>query len=218
MGAGQTRYYERLLTSKKRQPLREEAARNLAEVQATPREFIRDPVLLEFLGLPATGRLLGSTLEHSLIDNLQSFLLELGKAFAFVTRQQHRDQGFLHRSGFLQLPDQVLRRFDLKTRELTHQDIGQTDMYIRLYDDQWRNPDDNPTVDIILCAHKDHTVVHYSVLHGNEQLFATKYKLILPSEEELRAELLREQALIADAPAQQPPKTRRKTKITGGKT
>jgi len=218
-----TLYYERLLASKDRQPLREEAAHNLADIQTTPREFIRDPVLLEFLGLPGTGKLLESSLEHALIDNLQAFLLELGKGFAFVARQQRistETKDFYIDLVFYNYLLKCFVVFDLKTRELTHQDIGQMDMYVRLYDDQRRGADDGPTVGIILCAHKDHTVVRYSVLHGNEQIFATKYKLILPSEEELREELLREQALIADqtlaaptgAPAQQTPKAKRKTK------
>ena len=196
-----TLYYERLLTSKDRQPVRAEAAEKLAEIQSTPREFIRDPVLLEFLGLPGTGKLLESNLEHALIDNLQAFLLELGKGFAFVARQQRlstETKDFYIDLVFYNYLLKCFVLFDLKTRELTHQDIGQMDMYVRLYDDQRRSPDDGPTVGIILCAHKDHTVVRYSVLHGNEQIFASKYKLILPSEEELRAELLREQALIAE--------------------
>ncbi len=196
-----TLYYERLLTSKDRQPVRDEAAEKLAEIQATPRQFIRDPVLLEFLGLPGTGKLLESNLEHALIDNLQAFLLELGKGFAFVARQQRlstETKDFYIDLVFYNYLLKCFVLFDLKTRELTHQDIGQMDMYVRLYDDQRRSPDDGPTVGIILCAHKDHTVVRYSVLHGNEQIFASKYKLILPSEEELRAELLREQALIAE--------------------
>jgi predicted nuclease of restriction endonuclease-like (RecB) superfamily len=196
-----TLYYERLLTSKDRQPVRAEAAEKLAEIQSTPREFIRDPVLLEFLGLPGTGKLLESNLEHALIDNLQAFLLELGKGFAFVARQQRlstETKDFYIDLVFYNYLLKCFVLFDLKTRELTHQDIGQMDMYVRLYDDQRRSPDDGPTVGIILCAHKDHTVVRYSVLQGNEQLFASKYKLILPSEEELRAELLREQALIAE--------------------
>lgn len=195
-----TLYYERLLASKDRQPVLDEATEKLAEIQATPREFIRDPVLLEFLGLPGTGKLLESKLEHALIDNLQAFLLELGKGFAFVARQQRistETKDFYIDLVFYNYLLKCFVLFDLKTRELTHQDIGQMDMYARLYDDQRRSPDDGPTVGIILCAHKDHTVVRYSVLHGNEQLFATKYKLILPSEEELRAELLREQALIS---------------------
>ena len=217
-----TLYYERLLTSKDRQPVRAEAAEKLAEIQATPRQFIRDPVLLEFLGLPGTGKLLESNLEHALIDNLQAFLLELGKGFAFVARQQRlstETKDFYIDLVFYNYLLKCFVLFDLKTRELTHQDIGQMDMYVRLYDDQRRSPDDGPTVGIILCAHKDHTVVRYSVLHGNEQLFASKYKLILPSEEELRAELLREQELIAaqvlaaaDVPARRITKPKRKTK------
>ena len=217
-----TLYYERLLTSKDRQPVRAEAAEKLAEIQSTPREFIRDPVLLEFLGLPGTGKLLESNLEHALIDNLQAFLLELGKGFAFVARQQRlstESKDFYIDLVFYNYLLKCFVLFDLKTRELTHQDIGQMDMYVRLYDDQRRSPDDGPTVGIILCAHKDHTVVRYSVLHGNEQIFASKYKLILPSEEELRAELLREQELIAaqvlaaaDVPARRITKPKRKTK------
>ncbi len=217
-----TLYYERLLASKDRQPVRDEAAQKLAELQATPREFIRDPVMLEFLGLPGTGKLLESKLEHALIDNLQSFLLELGKGFAFVARQQRistETKDFYIDLVFYNYLLKCFVLFELKTRELTHEDIGQMDMYVRLYDDQRRSSDDGPTVGIILCAHKDHTVVRYSVLHGNEQLFATKYKLILPSEEELRAELQREQALIAeqsllaaDEAAPQATQPKRKTK------
>ncbi len=218
-----TLYYERLLASKDRQPVRDEASEKLAEIQATPREFIRDPVMLEFLGLPGTGKLLESNLEHALTDNLQSFLLELGKGFAFVARQQRistETKGFYIDLVFYNYLLKCFVLVDLKTRELTHEDIGQMDMYVRLYDDQRRSPDDGPTVGIILCAQKDHTVVRYSVLHGNEQLFATKYKLVLPSEEELRAELLREQDLIAsqvlatstDVPAPRATKAKRKTK------
>lgn len=219
-----TLYYERLLASQDRQSVREEATHNLAEIQTTPREFIRDPVLLEFLGLPGTGKLLESTLEHALIDNLQAFLLELGKGFAFVARQQRistETKDFYIDLVFYNYLLKCFVVFDLKTRELTHQDIGQMDMYVRLYDDQRRSADDGPTVGIILCAHKDQTVVRYSVLHGNEQLFATKYKLILPSEEELREELLREQALLADqttvavsnTPLPRTPKVDRKAKV-----
>jgi predicted nuclease of restriction endonuclease-like (RecB) superfamily len=218
-----TLYYERLLASKDRESVRDEATEKLAEIQSTPREFIRDPVMLEFLGLPGTGKLLESNLEHALIDNLQSFLLELGKGFAFVARQQRistETKDFYIDLVFYNYLLKCFVLFDLKTRELTHEDIGQMDMYVRLYDDQRRSPDDGPTVGIILCAQKDHTVVRYSVLHGNEQLFATKYKLVLPSEEELRAELLREQEHIAsqalatrtDVPAKRATKAKRKAK------
>lgn len=190
-----TLYYERLLASKDREAVREEAAEKLSGMEPSPREFIRDPVLLEFLGLPGTGRLLESELEGALIANLQAFLLELGKGFAFVARQQRvstESKDFYLDLVFYNYLLQCFVLFDLKTGELTHQDIGQMDMYVRMYDDLHRGPKDNPTVGIILCAGKDETVVRYSVLHGHEKLFATKYKLVLPSEAELRQELERE--------------------------
>lgn len=205
-----TLYYERLLASKDRQPVRNEAAANLAQMRSTPREFVRDPVLLEFLGMPDTRKLLESELENALLDNLQAFLLELGKGFAFVARQQRistETKDFYIDLVFYNYLLKCFVIFDLKTGELTHQDIGQMDMYVRLYDDQRRSPDDGPTVGIILCAHKDHTVVRYSVLHGNEQLFASKYRLFLPSEEELRSELINEQQKLAEQ-IRTPPKQR----------
>jgi len=194
-----TLYYERLLVSQDRQPLREEASANLTALKVTPREFVRDPVMLEFLGIPNTGKLLESRLEDALIENLQSFLLELGKGFAFVARQQRistESKDFYIDLVFYNYLLKCFVLFDLKTTELAHQDIGQMDMYVRMYDDLRRGPEDNPTVGIVLCAQKDKSIVRYSVLHGNEQLFATKYKLVLPSEEELRAELVREQRFI----------------------
>ena len=217
-----TLYYERLLASRDRKPVRDEAAEKLADLPITPREFVRDPVLLEFLGLPGTGKLLESRLEDALLDNLQAFLLELGKGFAFVARQQRvstESKDFYIDLVFYNYLLKCFVLFDLTTDELTHQDIGQIDMYVRLYDDQRRGPDDGPTVGIILCAHKDHTVVRYSVLHGHEQLFASKYRLILPTEAELRAELIREQELLAgqlpipseeNKPAARPAKRKRK--------
>jgi hypothetical protein len=158
-------------------------------------------VLLEVLGLPNSGRLLESQLEDALLGNLQDFLLELGKGFAFVARQQRistESKDFYLDLVFYNYLLKCFVLFDLKTGELTHQDIGQMDMYVRMYDDLRRGPDDNPTVGIILCAQKDKSVVRYSVLEGNEQLFATRYKLILPSEEQLRAELVREQRLLEE--------------------
>ena len=199
-----TLYYERLLASKDREPVRKEAAAKLATLAASPRDFIHDPVMLEFLGLPNTGKLLESKLEDGLIGNLQSFLLELGKGFAFVARQQRistESKDFYLDLVFYNYLLKCFVLFDLKTDELTHQDIGQMDMYVRMYDELRRSPGDNPTVGIILCARKDKSVVRYSVLHGNEQLFATKYKLVLPSEEELRAELVREQRALAEQAA-----------------
>lgn len=155
--------------------------------------------MLEFLGLPASGKLLESNLEDGLIGNLQSFLLELGKGFAFVARQQRvstETKDFYVDLVFYNYLLKCFVLFDLKTHELEHQDIGQMDMYVRMYDEQHRGAGDGPTVGIILCAHKDASVVRYSVLNGHEQLFATKYRLVLPSEEELRVELEREMEVI----------------------
>ena len=190
-----TLYYERLLASKDRKSVLKEAQEKLAKEDETPRDFVRDPVLLEFLGMPDTGRLLESKLEDALIGDLQAFLLELGKGFAFVARQQRistETKDFYVDLVFYNYLLKCFVLFDLKTRELTHENIGQMDMYVRLYDGQRRGPGDNPTVGIILCASKDETIVRYSVLNDNEKLFASKYKLILPSEKELRAELERE--------------------------
>jgi predicted nuclease of restriction endonuclease-like (RecB) superfamily len=194
-----TLYYERLLASKDRKPVRDEADQKIAELDPSPRDFVRDPVLLEFLGMAETGRLLESKLEDALISNLQAFLLELGKGFAFVARQQRvstESRDFYLDLVFYNYLLKCFVLFDLKTDELTHQDIGQMDMYVRMYDDLKRGPSDNPTVGIILCARKDESVVRYSVLSEHKRLFATKYKLVLPSEDELRDELIREQRMI----------------------
>ena len=196
-----TLYYERLLASRDRDPVRQESAAQIAPLQKTPREFVRDPVLLEFPGLPETGRLQEADLEQALINELQGFLLELGKDFVFVARQMRvstKTKDFYIDLAFYNYLLKCFIPFDLKVGELTHQDIGQMDMYVRMVDDLKRAPDDNPTVGIVLCADKDTSVVRYSVLHENEQLFASKYKLVLPSEDELRAELEKEQLWLAE--------------------
>jgi predicted nuclease of restriction endonuclease-like (RecB) superfamily len=204
-----TLHHERLLASRDQTVLQ---AQTLASLQADtalragPRNFVRDPVMLEFLGLPDTGRLLESDLERALMDKLQQFLLELGKGFAFVGRQQRistETQDFYIDLVFYNYLLKCFVLIDLKTGHLTHQDIGQMDMYVRLYDDLRRGDSDNPTVGILLCGSKDQSVVRYSVLHESEQLFASKYRLVLPSEDELRQELDRDrQALEAQAQAE----------------
>ena len=196
-----TLYYERLLASRDRAPVEAEARANIATLNS-PRELVRDPVVLEFLGLPEAGRVLESNLEQGLMNHLQGFLLELGKGFAFVARQQRvstETKDFYVDLVFYNYLLKCFVLFELKSGELTHQDIGQMDMYVRMYDDLKRDEEDNPTVGIILCATRDASVVRYSVLHENEQLFASKYRLVLPSEEELRAELERDRALLESA-------------------
>ena len=185
--------YERLLSSVEKAPAEASPA------TPTPRDFLRDPVMLEFLGLPEAGRLLEGDLEQSLMNQLQQFLLELGKGFAFVARQQRvstETQDFYIDLVFYNYLLNCFVLIDLKTGNLTHQDIGQMDMYVRIYDDLKRGPDNNPTVGILLCGSKDRSVVRYSVLHESEQLFASKYRLVLPTEEELRREIEREHATL----------------------
>jgi predicted nuclease of restriction endonuclease-like (RecB) superfamily len=197
-----TLYFERLLLSDDKKSVKTEANANIAALPPTPRDFVRDPVMLEFLGLPGTGKLLESTLEQALMDKLQAFLLELGKGFAFVARQQRVSTEYQDFYIDLVFYNYLLKCFvliDLKTGKLTHQDIGQMDMYVRMYDDLKRGPDDNPTVGILLCDQKDQSVARYSVLKDSEQLFATKYRLVLPSEEELRIQIERERDAIEEA-------------------
>jgi predicted nuclease of restriction endonuclease-like (RecB) superfamily len=196
-----TLYYERLLASRDRDAVKDEADTDIQKMRASPRDFIRDPVVLEFLGLPNAGRVLETELEQALINQLQGFLLELGKGFAFIARQQRistDSKDFYIDLVFYNYLLKCFVIFDLKRGELTCQDVGQMDMYVRMYDELRRGPEDGPTVGIILCAQKDESVVRFSILEGNEQLFASKYKLVLPSEEELRAELDREQAALEE--------------------
>ena len=194
-----TLFYERLLLSQDKAAVAAEAGHNLARLEQSPRAFVRDPVMLEFLGLPGSGKLLEVGLEQSLMGKLQAFLLELGKGFAFVARQQRistESKDFYIDLVFYNYLLKCFVLIDLKTTELTHQDIGQMDMYVRMYDDLKRGDGDNPTVGILLCEDKDQSVVRYSVLNGSEQLFASRYQLVLPSEEELRSELAREAQAI----------------------
>lgn len=196
-----TLYYERLLTSHDRPSVRQEATTNIQKMKAHPRDFIRDPVMLEFLGSTNAGLTQETNLEQALIHQLQAFLLELGRGFAFIARQQRistESKDFYIDLVFYNYILKCFVIFDLKRGELTHQDVGQMDMYVRMYDDLKRGPEDGPTVGIILCAKKDESVVRYSVLKDNEQLFASKYKTVLPSEDELRTELDREQAAIEE--------------------
>ena len=196
-----TLYYERLLASRDRCAVKQEAAVNIQQMKGSPRDLIRDPVVAEFLGLPHAGRLQESEIEQALIEQLQGFLLERGKGFAFIARQQRistDSKDFYIDLVFYNYLLKCFVIFDIKRGELTHQDVDQMDMYVRMYDDLKRGVEDGPTVGIIFCAQKDESVVRYSVLEGNEQLFASKYQLVLPSEEELRAELDRERAVLEE--------------------
>lgn len=154
-----------------------------------PKNIIKDPYILEFHGFPNDIKLTEKKLENALINHIQQFLMELGKGFAFVARQQHivtDTSDFYIDLVFYNYYLKCFVLIDLKTDKLSHADIGQIDMYVRMYDDLKKSADDNPTIGIILCTEKDDTIVKYSVLAENEQLFASKYRLYLPKEEELR--------------------------------
>lgn len=191
-------YYERLLSSQDTAPVIAEAKEQTALLSKNPKEYLRDPYVLDFLNLPS-NHVLESDLEQGLIDNLQHFLLELGKGFAFVERQQRirtEDQDFYIDLVFYNFKLKCFLLIDLKLGKLSHQDVGQMDTYVRMYDQQHKGPDDNPTIGLILCSQKSEAVVKYSVLTDSQQLFTAKYLPYLPTEEELKRELERERDLV----------------------
>lgn len=186
-------YYERLLNSTDTLSVREEAEKNLA--QLAPQEFIHDPYVLEFLNLKNYPALHETDIEKSLINNLQSFLLELGKGFCFVARQKlmrYEEEDFYVDLVFYHSILKCHVLIDLKLGKLTHQDVGQMDSYIRMFDDLYKHADDNPTLGLILCSDKNEAVVKYSVLAEHRQIFASKYLLELPTPEVLQQEIMRE--------------------------
>lgn len=166
---------------------------------ATPTDTIKDPYILDFLGLPDSPKLHEGNLEAAIIANLQSFLLELGKGFAFIGRQkrlQFDDAFFYIDLVFYNCILKCYLLIDLKIGELTHQDVGQMDSYVRMFDEKYSAAEDNPTIGLILCARKNETIARYSVLKNSKQLFASKYMLYLPTEKELQQEVERERRLI----------------------
>jgi predicted nuclease of restriction endonuclease-like (RecB) superfamily len=187
-------YYERIVASRDKSVVQAESEQNTKGMKLTPKDIIKDPYVLEFLDLKDNKNFREGDLESALIDKVQDFLLELGRGFAFVARQKHiRTE---HSDYYIDLVfyNYILKCFviiDLKSGKLTHQDIGQIDMYVNMFNDLEKAPEDNPTIGIVLCTDKDHTVVKYSSI-DNEKLFVSKYKLYLPTEEELRAEIERE--------------------------
>jgi len=192
----ETHTYQRLLSTQAPAEKQEPAS-----AKPSIRDFIKDPYVLEFLGLPENPSATETEIESAIISQLQSFLLEMGHGFSFVARQMRVSTETSHFYLDLVFYHYLLKCFviiDLKTTKLTHQDIGQIDMYVRMFDDLKRGPDDNPTLGIILCADKDETIVQYSVLKGSEQLFASKYRTLLPTEAELTAELERERRSIEE--------------------
>ena len=194
-----SQYYYRMLKTQKKELVESEMKELTAPYQNDKLEFIKNPVVAEFLGFSQNTDFTESDLEKSILSNLQKFLMELGKGYAFVARQQHIHTEKQDYYIDLVFYNYILKCFvliDLKTEKITHQDVGQMDMYIRMYDELKRSEGDNPTIGIVLCSDTDDDIARYSVMHGNEQLFASKYKLYLPTKEELKAEIETQKAMF----------------------
>jgi predicted nuclease of restriction endonuclease-like (RecB) superfamily len=190
-------YYERLLASRKKAPVRHEAKQKLSTLD--PEHFLRDPYVLEFLDLKGSPAWRESALEQAIISNLQSFLLELGKGFSFVARQKRmrfEEEDFFVDLVFYNFLLKCFVLVDLKVGKLTHQDVGQMESYVRMFDAHDRLPKDNPTIGLILCSSKNEAIAKYSVLNDGRQIFAAKYVKVLPTEKELSLEIERERHRI----------------------
>lgn len=194
-----TQYYERLLLSQHKEVVETEMQSLTEAFEQDRMEFIKNPTVAEFIGLAPNSDFSESDLEAAIIGNLQKFLLELGKGFSFVTRQKlirtEKKDYFID----LVFYNYILKSFvliDLKTTPITHQDVGQMDMYVRIYDERIRGEGDNPTIGIVLCSETDEDIARYSVLHDSDRLFASKYMLFMPTEDELRQEIERQKVFF----------------------
>lgn len=196
-----TQYYERCLHSQQPDKIIAEG-RKLQKTEPCATDMLKNPYVLEFLGYPDFAELRESDLEMAIINHLQRFLLELGNGFAFVARQKHirieEDDRFID-LVFYHCRLKFYLLIDLKLGKLTHEDVGQMDGYVRMFDGLYTAWDDNPTIGLILCTEKSDTVARYSVLNDRKQIFASKYLPNLPSEEQLRLEINRERRLIEQA-------------------
>ncbi|MEP7169689.1 MAG: PDDEXK nuclease domain-containing protein [Bacteroidota bacterium] len=187
-----TLYFERLLSSKNKNAIIQKTTKEAADDKPSILDFIKDPYVLEFLNLNPNATLYEKELETELLNKLQLFLLELGKGFAFIEREKRISADgdeFRIDLVFYNYHIKCFVLFDLKVGKLSHQDIGQMDLYVRYFEDNIKLPNDNPAIGIILCNEKNETIVKYSILKESKQLFASKYKLYLPTEKELIAEL-----------------------------
>lgn len=190
-----SQYYERLLLSQHKDAVEKEMKTLTKPYEYDRNEFIKNPTVAEFIGLSPNSDFTESDLKSAIIGNLQKFMLELGKGFSFVARQKLiRTE---KRDYFIDLVfyNYILKSFvliDIKTTTVSHQDVGQMDMYVRMYDERVRGEGDNPTIGILLCSDTDNDIARYSVLHDNDKLFASKYMLYMPSEKELREEIERQ--------------------------
>ena len=192
-------YFDRIVANRGEQGLLPDGRERLQGDKVQPSHLLKSPMVLEFLGLPDFRDLHESKLEQAIIDNLQNFLLELGKGFSFVARQKRirfGDDDFYVDLVFYNYVLKCFLLLDLKMGKLTHADVGQMDGYVRLYEDQFKIPGDNPTIGLLLCSDKSEAVAKYSILSENKQIFASKYLPNLPTEDQLRLEIERERHLI----------------------
>ena len=196
-----TQYYERLVSSQVKEPVIKEMEMKTKSFQDNKLEFVKNPYVLEFLGLPENKSYVENDFEQAIIDSLQKFLLEMGKGFAFIERQKlvrtDTDDFYID----LVFYNYILKCFvlvDLKINKLTHKDVGQMDFYVRLFDDLYKKEDDNPTIGILLCSETDKTIAKYSVLNDSKQIFASKYLTLLPTEQELADEIERQKDIFKE--------------------
>lgn len=194
-----SQYYHRLLASQHKDLVENEMLQLIAPLQTPdPLGFIKNPVIGEFLGFTADSSFKESELEQAIIDNIEKFLLEMGKGFAFMARQQHihtEKKDYFIDLVFYNVYLKCYVLIDLKTHTLEHQDVGQMDMYVRMYDELKRTESDNPTIGIVLCEDTDDDIARFSVLHDNDHLFASKYMAYMPTQEQLRAEIERQKTI-----------------------
>ena len=193
-----TQYYYRLLKSPKKEPVIREMVEKTSMLQ-NPNELIKNPIIAEFLGFKAEDAYLESELEKAIISHIRDFLMELGRGFAFVARQQHivtDTKDYYIDLVFYNIELKCYVLIDLKTGTVTHQDVGQIDMYVRMYDELKRKDGDNPTIGILLCSETSEDIARYSVLHDNDRLFMSKYLTVMPTEEQLRTEIEKQKAIF----------------------
>ena len=194
-----TQYYERLLSSQIKGPVKNEMEQKTKVFQDNKLDFLKNPYVLEFLSLPANKSYIESDFEQAVIDSLQKFLLEMGKGFAFVERQKlvrTESEDFYIDLVFYNFVLKCFVLVDLKMGQLTHKDVGQMDFYVRLFDDLYKTQENNPTIGILLCSETDRTVAKYSVLNDSKQIFASKYLTLLPTEQELADEIERQKGIF----------------------
>lgn len=191
--------FDRLAKSKDKEGLLKLA--NEGQEINMPEDAIKEPLILEFLGLPESHRLIESHLEEALINNLQHFLLELGKGFAFIGRQKRLTFDGDHYYADLVFYHVILKCYviiDLKTQKLTHADLGQMQLYVNFFDNEIKQKEDNPTIGLVLCTEKSESMAKYLLGEKAKQIFASKYQLHLPTEEQLEHEIKREVEIIND--------------------